>query len=225
MGELANIPADDDNSYDSIYSLYRQIEYKPERQDPHPDPTYPTSRKKRKLSHTTDDVESTPTPPGMVVLPLIDDIVEAPQTVDLVTTCVRQMVSKYLAERTVTFAKLDADWTAKERDIYATTSTCTVEDIQAIVAKIDERVRGGSYRVMQSFGILVRGRMKAIEFRTITPDALKTSDVPGVIFFVDSDVFGSQLYTLPFEELCVKIYGTTVSNEWFKELECSRTVM
>jgi len=135
------------------------------------------------------------------------------------------MVSKYLAERIVTFAKLDADWTVKERDIYATSPTCTVEDIQAIAATIDERVKSGSYRVMQSFGILVRGRMKAIDFRTITPDALKTSDIPGVVFFVDSDVLGSQFYTLPFEDLCVKMYGTTVSDERLKEVEGLRTVM
>ncbi|KAK3044478.1 hypothetical protein LTS18_001188, partial [Coniosporium uncinatum] len=112
-----------------------------------------------------------------------------------------------------------------ERDIYATSSTCTVEEIQAIAATIIERVKSGSYRVMQDFGILVRGRMKAVEFRTITPDALKTSDVPGVIFFVDSDTFGGQLYTLPFEDLCVKMYGTTVSDEWVKEVEGLRTVM
>jgi len=78
---------------------------------------------------------------------------------------------------------------------------------------------------MQSFGILVRGRMKAVEFRTNTPEALKTSDIPGVVFFVDSDIFGSQLYTLPFEKLCVKIYGITVSDEWLKEVEGLRTVM
>ncbi|KAK3061229.1 hypothetical protein LTS18_006731, partial [Coniosporium uncinatum] len=225
MGELANIPVDDDDPYDSIYSCYRQIEYEPECQDSRTDPTSLTSRKKRKLSPTTDDVECTPTRPGMVFPSLTDDIVEAPQTIHIVTTCVRQMVSKYLAERIVTFAKLDADWTVKERDIYATTSTCTVEDMQAIAATIDERVKSGSYRVMQSFGILVRGRMKAIDFRTITPDALKTSDIPGVVFFVDSDVLGSQFYTLPFEDLCVKMYGTTVSDERLKEVEGLRTVM
>lgn len=201
MGELANIPVNGDDPYGSIYSCYRQIEYERECQDSHTDPTCFASRKKRKLSHTTDDVKCTPTRSDTVTARLIDDIVEAPQIIDVVTTCVRQMVAKYLAERIVTFAKLDADWTAKERDAYATSSTCTVEDIQAIAATIDERVKSGSYRVVQSFGILVRGRMKAIDFRTITPDALRTSDVPGVIFFVDSDIFGSQLYTLPFENM------------------------
>jgi len=225
MGELANIPVDDDYPYDSIYSCYKEIEYERECQDSHTDPTYLTSRKKRKLVQMVDDSECTPTRSGMVFPSLIDDIVEAPQTIGIVTTCVRQMVSKYLAERIVTFAKLDADWTVKERDIYATSPTCTVEDTQAIVAAIYERVKSGFYRVMQNFGILVRGHVKAIEFRTITPDALKTSDIPGVVFFVDSDTFGGQLYTLPFEDLCVKIYGTTVSDEWLKEVECLRMII